>query len=389
MVQPSRAARRRRFRVLVAVVSGALLLEGGAWAAGRALQSKWVMYVDPSAPPAERLALDYEDYLRRRDPELGWPFPDELGGPSYDGDGSIRLPSDAALAGPPLVSLYGDSYVRALSNAPPAGSWPDLLARSLGRRVKNFGVSGHGTDQAYLRFRRNVADRAPIVVLGHMAEDMTRNLTRFRDLTGDGTQAFAFKPRFEAGDDGALRLLPIPSLSPADYRRLVALEGPPLGLEGESFLPGGPTGCVRLEPPYALAVARNLGHWRLRARLGRYPEYAPFYEPDHPLRGHQVTAGICRAFARDARADGRRPIVLLFPGPHDAAWAQRLGRAALFERLARDLALDGIEVLDFTPRLLAWLGGRDAWSAYRNHHFVPEVEPLVAAAVLERLRGAP
>jgi hypothetical protein len=135
-------------------------------------------------------------------------------------------------------------------------------------------------------------------------------------------------------------------------------------------------------------VARNLGHWRLRARLGRYPEYAPFYEPDHPLRGHQVTAGICRAFAREARAQGRRPIVLLFPGPHDAAWSQRLGRAALFERLARELAPE-VEVVDFTPRLLAWLGGRDAWSAYKNHHFVPEVEPLVAASVLEAIRGRP
>lgn len=376
---------RRRMRLVTVLVSLPLLLEAGAYVGGRVLQRKWGMYEDPTRVAAGRPTRDYEHYLQVRDPELGWPYPYELGGPAYDVDGSIRLPANEALPGQaPLVSLYGDSYTRALSNVVPAESWPNRVAASLGRPVKNFGVSGYGSDQAYLRFLRNREDRAPIVVLGHMAENMTRNLTRLRDLTGGGGQGFAFKPRFVLGEGGRVELLPMPRLSPSEYRRLVGLEEPPFVLEHESFQAEGATGAVRLRFPFTVALARNLGYWRFRSRVGRYPEYLPFYAKDHPLGGYAITRGILRAFAERARADGRRPIVVLFPGLTDTEYAQRTG-VQLFAELAADLRAGGVEVIDFLPTLLAHLGAREARTAFHEHHYTGEIEPLVAREVLRQL----
>ena len=35
-----------------------------------------------------------------------------------------------------------------------ADGWVEQLSRKLGCRVANYGVSGYGTDQAYVRFQR-------------------------------------------------------------------------------------------------------------------------------------------------------------------------------------------------------------------------------------------
>lgn len=375
-------SRRRRIRLAFLIVFTPLLAEGGAWCAGRVLQSKWAMYVDPLTPGEVRRS--YEEYLALRDAELGWPFPSSFGR-ELAHDGTWPLPANAELAGrEPLVALYGDSFTWGQSNSDPEGSWPNHLARRLGRPVKNWAVPAYGTDQAYLRFRRHAEDRTPVVVLGHMAADMCRNLTRLRDLISNGNQRFAFKPRFVAGPEGGLELVPLPALGPAEYRRLVGLEGPQLPLEHESFLPGGPTGAVRLEAPFTLAVARNCGFWRFQARVRGEPEYLPFYSPGHPLRGYEITRGILLAFDREARRRGQRPVVVLFPGPADAAWCRRTGRN-LFDPLAADLRAAGVEVLDFTPRLFEWLAGRDTEVAFDDAHYAAELEPVVADAVLRRV----
>ena len=379
--------RRRRIKLAFALLFLPALLELGSYLAGRVLQSRWVMYADPIQASSRRQARDYEHYLQLRDPLLGWPYPRELGSERFQADGSIPLPANQELAGAAgHVSLYGDSFTWGLTNATPEQCWANQLARGLGEPVKNFAVPGYGTDQAYLRFLRNEADRGRVVVFGHMAEDVSRNLTRLRDFTAGGAQGFSFKPRLVLGPDGALQLVPLPSLSPAEYRRLLALDPPQLVLEHECFHPGGPLGTVRLEPPFSLALLRNLGYFRLRSRLGRYPEYAPLYAPDHPLGGLQLTRAILLAFQREALRRGQRPLVVLFPGPADAEWSQRTGQR-LLDGLKGDLLAAGVDVLDFTPLLLEWLGPRPAGEAFARSHFTPEVEPLVARAVLERIRA--
>ena len=384
-----RARRRRRFKLALLLVALPVAAEASAYGVGRLLQSRWAMYVDPVEVATDRKVRDYEEYLRVRDPELGWPAPRSLGTPQFDHDGSVPLPSNPGLAerGPPLISLYGDSFVWGQCNATPAQSWPDLLARRLERQVKNFGVASYGSDQAYLRFLRNTDDRTPLVVLGHMAENVIRNLTRLRDFTAGGSQGFAFKPRFVLGPDGSLERIPIPALTPTEYRRLLGLEGPALELAHESFAPGGPAGAVRLRFPFTLSVLRNAGYWRFRSRVMRRPDSLELYERDHPLHGYQITREVLRAFHTEAHARGRRPLVLLFPGPADAAYCQKTGINVLGP-LAAELSAEGVEVLDFTPVLLRWLGERPSAQVFANSHFTAEVAPLIADTVAAWASGA-
>ncbi len=86
----TRDRRRRWLRVGFSLVFTAVLVEAGAYVAGRALQRKWGMFVDPTRTFEGRIVRDYDHYLQDRDPELGWPYPHERGGANYDLDGSIR-----------------------------------------------------------------------------------------------------------------------------------------------------------------------------------------------------------------------------------------------------------------------------------------------------------
>ena len=55
--------RRRRFRLLLVLVGLSVVVELTAYAAGRALQLKWGMYVDPVRRSGDELARDYGRYL--------------------------------------------------------------------------------------------------------------------------------------------------------------------------------------------------------------------------------------------------------------------------------------------------------------------------------------
>ena len=378
-----RRRRRLRFRLAILLVGLPLAAELSAYVAGRVLQSKWGMYRDPLTVRPQRFMRDYDHYLELRDPALGWPFPSEFGG-SYTTAGAVPVPANAALPESPHVSLYGDSFTWGLTNQTPEESWANLLATKLGERVMNFGVGGYGSDQACLRYLRQVDDDAEAVVLGHMSENMTRNLTRLRDFTGGGGQAFSFKPRFVLDADGRLEQVPLPDLTEDEYLRYLGVRDPQLVLPHEHFHPGGPMGAVRLTFPFSMAVLRNLGYWRLQARLAGEPEYARFYDPQHFAGGLQLTAAILTRFVEVARERGQRPLVVLFPGCEDLTQRQQTG-VSLLAGLATRVRACGVVVVDFTELLADYLGDRPAEAIYANHHFTHEVDPLVADAVAQAL----
>lgn len=367
---------------MLVVVSA--LIEASAYAAGRYLQSKWGMYRDPLDVDEGRLARDYSHYLELRAPHLGWPYPSEFGS-RYTPNGAAPVPANAGLPVAPHVSIYGDSFSWGLINATPEQAWANRLAIELECRVDNFGVKGYGSDQAYLRYLRQTDDDAASVVLAHMSEDITRNLTRLRDLTTGSQQSFAFKPRFTLAPNGELKLIPMPDLSEEEYLRFLAVASPQMTLPHENFHPGGPMGVVRLTFPYSFALVRNLSYWRMQARLEGVPDYVRFYQADHPGQGLQITAAIMKAFAVESRRRSQRPLVILFPGTEDALIAQKSGVSVMAE-LAELVRAEGVEVIDFTLVLIEYLADRDAREVYADHHFTTEIDPLIAATVAAKLR---
>lgn len=390
MEGPNRRPRVRFFRIgilLIWIICAELI----AFATGRFLQSKWMMYSDPRQPEATRhLDFTYSQYLEERDPILGWPYPSEMGSGVYAQNGSLRSPANDRLhQSRASVSLYGDSYV-AGRNVPLEKSWDNQLANLLGLRVDNFGVGGYGTDQAVLRFFNNLDDGAKVVVFGHMSEDIMRNLTRYRDFQVF-ERWFAFKPRFVMNESGDAALIPLPTLSEEEYARFLDLKSPQLVLSDENFHPNGPSGAVRLRFPYTLSVLKNLRYWRFAVALRSVikgvpePDYMEFYDPEHPFEGLQITRSLLAEFNRECERRGKHALIVLFPSPRSMDYYRSTGTWT-YQPLEDALGEGGIEVWNFGETIAAYMRDRDYAEAYARHHFVQEIYDLLAKEMYAKFR---
>jgi hypothetical protein len=224
------------------------------------------------------------------------------------------------------------------------------------------------------------------VILGHLSEDILRNLTRDRDLV-TYEMFYAYKPRFVLGADGGLEFVPIPKLTSEEHERFIGAKSPALALEHESFAPGGPAGATLLCFPFTVALARNFGDFRMRARLARRPPWAEFYAPGHPLHGLEITAGICRAFAAEAKRRGQRPIVLLLPNKEELQRFRAKGET-YYRPLADALLSSSVECIDFTPTLSAFAEGKTMEEVYDGtQHFAAPTDRRLAEFVLEKIRS--
>jgi hypothetical protein len=340
------APRRRRRFIAAGAVSVIVIVELLCYAAGWQLQRVGLLWKPP--------VPDYDAYLALSDPLLGWAGCTSKGG-LFDGIGSRFTPAfPNPEKFPPLVSLYGDSWTFswgvsdefALGNA---------LSRRLGRRVNNFGDVAWGTDQAYLRFKHNFEDKAKIVVLGHLSDDVTRNVNRCPNLRQPMLEGI-FKPRFVLTATGELRLVPCPSLGRLEYADWVC--NPERHLTDEYFLPGGPSGVRRRSFPYSLSAIRAFNQYRVRAQFRREPRWAEFYRPDHPSGALAVTVAIIRAFVRDAQAMGKVPVVAIYPHPLDLAYRKIHGRW-VYQPLLAELDAAKIPYFEAGEFLVQTLGNRD------------------------------
>jgi hypothetical protein len=266
--------------LLIVVLVWVPLFEVASWAATTYLASRGLMY-----SPARD--VDWEAYMRLRDPVTGWPPPSFRGEGETDAIGSRLIPAfpDPG-AQSPCVSVYGDSFTYG-DEVGPADSYPNALARLLDCRVNNFGQGGFGTDQALLRYREVMRDdRAPVVVLGHYAENIIRNVNQYRGFMA-GTYFVNLKPRFVLDEAGALEWVPLPELTAEEFARIGDLHEELL--PHEYFRPGGPAGVATNRFPHLVNLLRLRRNYRLRGWLDGVPTYAPFYSPDHESGALGVT----------------------------------------------------------------------------------------------------
>jgi hypothetical protein len=316
--------------------------------------------------------------LARRSDRLGW-------GPATDAAGRVAVPAprpDPAFAGgPPCASAYGDSFTLGAADD---ATYPHDLALRLGCRVTNFGVGGYGSDQAVMLFRAQLdVDPAPVVLLGHMTEDVERNVNQYR-LFLDRENRLGFKPRFVLAH-GALQYVPIPVRSADDYRAVA--RDPEAWLTEEAFLRRR-----RATFPYAFSLFR----WTLAelpARIGTKlwgtPPWAALYAPDHPSHALQVTARLLSVFAAEALGRGKTPVVVILPTRTDLRYAQRSGRW-VEQPLVDALRAEGRLVLQPGKEMLARLAGADPGRVYNEGDGHPTAEgyAMLADAVAGGLAAA-
>jgi hypothetical protein len=320
------------------------------------------------------------------DEELGWPAPAAATRPPRDSTGA-KYNGEFPRAGRACASAYGDSFVWG-EEVPPADGWIEQLSHRLGCRVANYGVSGYGTDQAYLRFRRTTADEAPLVLLGIYPENIIRNVNQYRAFAGYALHPGSLKGRFVPDAAGRLAWVPRPRL---DEEGFVALNRTPAAaLPNEYLLPDTRDGPVTLRFAYTLTLLRMALKPRLVARLTGRPSWSDFYEARHSSRALALTAAIAEAFAREAARRGKHPLVVMLPGASSFRGHAKYGSFE-YAPLTAALAEMGVDVFDPGPALLAALGERSYCVLYAHSescegHYGVFGSSIVADVVAAELR---
>ena len=270
--------------------------------------------------PAKISKDAYQDYLATRHEVLGWIKAKTQ--EDFDAIGSREIPLFRdPLTHKACVSIYGDSYTYSNRNSS-RDAWSNQLSGLLDCRVSNFGVSGYGTDQAFMRFLLNKVDSAPIVILNHFVRDSSRNISQYTGARfTDDRHKFRFKPRFVLGEDANLKRIPISTLTYGEVLKMQ--EDPSQWLPHEYFLPNGHYGSPRFRFPYTLPLIRTLWHKKFLSLYKSEPQHGLFYQRDHPARPLQLTARILQAFADSAESQGRIPIVTIIPDLSDMQYYER------------------------------------------------------------------
>jgi hypothetical protein len=368
------------FGSLVIVLAVLSVLEVSAW-----LTSTYIARTSGIPFYLPHVTESYEHYQARLTPTLGWPSPEGIRERSdfYDASGSRLIPAfPDPTRYPTCVSLYGDSFTEAVG-VDHEHAWSNVLSRLLNCRVANYGVAGYGTDQAYLRYLGNSGDRAKVVVLGYLAENIQRNVNQFRNLLGPSSQCIT-KPRFILNAEGQLTLVPIPALSPKDFATLQ--QNPGLIFTHDIFVPGGLAGFQKASFPYSWRILQTSGIL-LKRLLWHVQPYMELYQPGNPSQALEVTAAIIEAFCRTARERGQHPLVLVIPTVADVFRYLR-HQGWIYQPLVDRLAERKVEYLDMGPLIIKYLNGANPKTIYApeiHYHFDAAGNRFLARTVFDYL----
>ncbi len=160
-------------------------------------------------------------------PSLGWTIQPQGTFEIYKANSQgIRAEKDyesAPVAGVTRIAAFGDSFTHS-DEVAFSDSWPQKLSSlNPDLEVLNFGVSGYGLDQAFLRFEKEGKQFHPkVVLICFLSENIARNVNVFRPFYGDTHFPFA-KPRFLLTKE-EISLQPNPLSRLEDYTELLKNE---------------------------------------------------------------------------------------------------------------------------------------------------------------------
>ncbi len=195
--------------------------------------------LEPYRLPISELRANIDNYLENKDrsgliydERLGWAHrPNMLGSLTTNSKGlrafrysrGLRAPREYSAQPSPntlRIALFGDSFTlgHGLADDETWGHQLEIALNQAGVRaeVMNFGVSGYGMDQAFLRWRHEGRQYSPdMAIFGFQPENLNRNVNIFRKLYYSRTGIPFSKPRFILTDQG-IELLNQPALPPEE-----------------------------------------------------------------------------------------------------------------------------------------------------------------------------
>jgi hypothetical protein len=308
----------------------------------------------PYRPTAELVRARLEQGTRSTyivaDPELGWTIGrsgvsrDDAGELQYTSNSQgVRAAPDRVYAHTPppgkvRIVTVGDSFTHS-DEVGNAQTWQHALESRRGDlELLNLGVPGYGTDQALLRWRRDGrCFESQFVILGIWPENVCRNLSVIRYYLVP-TEGYTSKPRLLVEGAG-LRVINSPVLDRDELiETLVDPESRPL-LANDSWYSERETQPSCLQGSRTFRIAQSL--WALRERQQARRRLYSGADPS----GIDITVAIAAQFAREVRAAGSTPLVVLIP-MRDLLPMHT--DSAMFP-LVKALREHGIDVLDLGP----------------------------------------
>jgi len=303
-------------------------------------RERWLRHPAPSNGEQTWYPID------RFDPVLGYTMLESVDGIRYEDSGGAYVTSSNAIGArgtreypvePPPGTMravfIGDSFTFGQGVSDHETFPAALEAMSPDLEAINLAVHGYGHDQMLLRLERDGVRLDPdVVVLGFINLDVPRNQLEFRDY---------LKPRFDVRDG-----------------RLV--------LTNPSLL-----------PPH-----------RLRRQLGLRSLCYPRMVLDRLLRGRRdahslvVTRMILDEIVRVSEAAGARPVFVYLPTFSECRQGLATPHSA-YQETCR--AHDGLECVDPTPAIHAFLRGQERPERLFVDHYEPAVHRVIAGELHEAL----
>ena len=338
-----------------------------------------------------------DGWYHHLDPLLGWvtrpsatlsgKSPMKPATQNAQGVRSLHAYPDLPRAGVLRVAAFGDSFVHG-DEVGDGEEWAAVVERSLpGIEVMNFGVSGYGPDQAFLRWQRDgIGVRPDVVVIGYMTENLLRTQNVFRPFYERGSGFRLAKPRFRL-EEGRLVLLPNPLATPSDFAELVRDPEGALARLGrdDAFFAGSGGHAVAFDflpsVRFAMLLPAAIGSARRAHDLSYAPGSAALL----------TTRAILEAFCRDVQAHGARPLIAMFPNEQDIE-SRRHGGAAAPAELVSDLRRANCPTLELLEAFDRDAPATPIRELFGQMHYSALGNRIVARRIgeaIERLRSPP
>ncbi|MCP4901155.1 MAG: SGNH/GDSL hydrolase family protein [bacterium] len=380
---------------IVRIILIACLIEGSAYLGLQLLERLSGLKYKPMNELSERHAESLVSFLDGRtgsirySPTLGWTVAEDSENRRNQINSSgIRSRTDYSLSTPSnvlRVTTFGDSFTFG-DEVKNEETWQAVIEHeTTALEVLNFGVSGFGLDQTYLRYMKYGEQfDAQIVFIGFMSENIFRNVSRYRPFYFSETGLPFGKPRFTLTGEG-ISLLENPFPSKDEY--LALLENP------RKVLPQAGKNDYYYGQGYEVGPADWLATVRLIKMVYTQVKRSAF--SDNILvdgtynigsEAFRVTHRIFDLFYSQVKQNSESPMILLFPAHIDVVNYRNTGTTR-YSPLTSYFDSNAYAYIDLIGAFTDSDTVYDLDELYGKIHYSPFGNRLIADYIMQRLRS--
>ncbi len=329
-----------------------------------------------------RRMLDGKNSYFQHSPQLGWTIiPNGISG-IYKAN-SIGIRSNREYSVTPQnniirIASFGDSFTHC-DQVENSDTW-QFKIENVNRKyeVMNFGVSGYGPDQAYLRYKiEGVKYQPDIVLIGLMSENIHRIVNVFRPFYGEKTNFPLSKPRYIIQND-KLEVIPNPLPSLNHYQEFLDYPDDILPVLGENDYHyktkygRGSLDFFSIIKSYKMVRYSLIQDRPINAFTGIY---------NQDSQAFQLLCMIIQSFYQEIIQNGSIPIIVLFPHSYDIK-LKKSGNDLRYKPFLEFLDGEGMTYIDLFPVIKTGDSRLDIRRLF-NGHYTPYTNQIVSEGIIE------